>query len=312
MLNGKFFKSSDNMTDIHYVEHSPEQAPEACLIIAHGIGEYAGRYNEFANFLTEKNIVVFAMDFIGHGQSVSKNKAPMYFGENGWDFLVKDLVQLNKIAKAKYPDLPCFMLGFSMGSFVLRTALAEMGNDLKIDGAILAGTGMISSPVACLVRMMVRAEAKKCGGADKVSEKINKLAFGNYNKHFTPCKTEFDWLCKNEVLLQEYMDDQKANKTITPGMFGDLLEGMARTSKKTAIKNTKKCPLLFLFGEEDPVGDFGKAVHKLVNEFRMNNFRVVCKSYSESRHDIFHDNDQEKVYMDVHGWMLKVLSKKTK
>ncbi len=309
MLNEKTFKSSDKMTDIHYVEHLPEQAPEACLIIAHGIGEYTGRYNEFANFLTEKNIAVFALDFIGHGKSISEKKAPMYFGEDGWDFLVKDLVTLCKIAKIQYANKPCFVLGFSMGSFVIRTALAEHAKELKVDGAILAGTGSIASPVAALVKMMVSAEAKKCGGADKVSEKVNELAFGNYNKHFEPCKTKFDWLCKNGVLRQEYIDDPKANKFITPGMFRDLLGGMARTSKKSAIKNTKKIPLLFLYGEEDPVGDFGKAVHKLANDFRMNGNKVVCKSYPDSRHDIFHDNDQENVYMDVYSWIKNILAK---
>lgn len=312
MLNEKTFKSSDKMTDIHYVEHLPEQAPEACLIIAHGIGEYTGRYNEFANFLTEKNIAVFALDFIGHGKSVSTKKNPMYFGENGWDFLVKDLITLCKIAKFQYANKPCFVLGFSMGSFVLRTALAEHAKELKVDGAILAGTGLIATPVASLVKMLVSLEAKKCGGADKVSEKVNELAFGNYNKHFEPCKTSFDWLCKNEVLLQEYIDDPKASKSVTPGMFRDLLTGMARTSKKFAIKSAKKVPLLFLYGEEDPVGNFGKSVHKLADDFRTNGFKVVCKSYPESRHDIFHDNKQEEVYMDVYNWMKKVLSKKTK
>lgn len=312
MLNEKTFKSSDNMTDIHYVEILPEKAPEACLIIAHGIGEYAGRYNDLAGFLTEEGIAVFALDFIGHGKSVSTQKKPMYFGEDGWDFLVSDLISLSKIVKGRYPNIPCFALGFSMGSFVLRTALAERAKEIKIDGAILAGTGSIAGPVAALVRMMVSLEAKKCGGADKVSEKVNELAFGNYNKHFKPSKTQFDWLCKNDVLLQEYIDDPKASKFITPGMFSDLLGGMARTSKKSAIKNTKRVPLLFLFGEEDPVGDFGKSVHKLASDFRMNGFRVACKSYPESRHDIFHDNDQEKVYMDMYKWIKKVISKKAK
>lgn len=312
MLNEQFFKSSDNMTDIHYVEHQSDNEPEACLIIAHGIGEYTGRYNDFANFLTQNNITVFAFDFIGHGQSVSENKAPMYFGEDGWDFLVKDLVTMNKIVAEKYPNIPCFILGFSMGSFVLRTALVEYKNEIRIDGAILAGTGFISGAIASLVRMMVSAAAKKCGGADRVSKEVNDLAFGNYNKHFEPCKTKFDWLCKNEVLLQEYIDDPRTNKFVTPGMFSDLLGGMARVSKKSAIRNCKKVPILFLYGEEDPVGDFGKSVKKLADTLRNSDFHVACKSYSESRHDILHDNKQEKVYMDVNTWIKNVLSSKTK
>lgn len=308
-MNEQFFKSSDNMTNIHYVEYKTENEPIATIIIAHGIGEHTGRYNEFANFLTKKNIAVFVLDFIGHGQSVSEDKAPMYFGENGWDFLVNDLVMINKIVKEKYQDIPCIMLGFSMGSFVLRTVIAEQPKEINTDAIILAGTGSISGVVAGLVRKMVSSEAKKCGGADKVSKKVNELAFGNYNKHFKPCNTEFDWLCKNEEMLQGYIEDPMANKFITPGMFSDLLGGMARVSKKTAIKNSKKVPILFLFGEEDQVGSFGKSVNKLAREFKNNGFHVDCKSYSQSRHDIFHDNDKEAVYMDVYSWIEKILSK---
>lgn len=307
MMKEKFFKSSDKMTDIHYVEYKPEKGPEATLIVAHGIGEYTGRYEEFANFLVEKNIAVFIMDFIGHGKSVSEYKAPMYFGENGWDFLVKDLVTLNKIVKEEYPNIPCFMLGFSMGSFVLRTVIAEHKKEVNVDSVIIAGTGSISGIVVSLVQMMVSAEAKKSGGADKISEKVNDLAFGNYNKYFKPCKTDFDWLCKNEESIQEYIDDSSTNKFITPNMFSELLGGMARVSTKRAIKNTKKVPIMFLFGEEDPVGEFGKKVDKLVKEFRKYNFYTDCKSYSQSRHDIFHDNDKKIVYEDVYQWIDKII-----
>lgn len=303
MVHKFYYNSSDNKTKIYCVEHAPEIKPKACLLLAHGIGQNTDCYNELANFMNVNGIVVFAMDFIGHGNSVSENKKPMYFGENGWDYLVSDLIAMNKLAKSKYPGIPCFIMGFSMGSFVLRTALAEHANELDIDGAIIAGTGSIAAPVAKLVKLMVASEAKKCGGADVVSDKVNELAFGNYNKHFAPCKTDFDWLIKNDVLRQEYIDDPRACKYVTPGMFSDLIGGMARVSKKSVIKNTKRIPLLFQFGEEDPVGGFGKSVLKLVDDFRSNGFNVTTKSYSDSRHDVFHDNDQEKVYMDMLAWI---------
>lgn len=303
MVHEDKFHSSNDTTKVHYVEHTPAIKPEFSVVILHGIGQCSDCFDEFANFLTDNGVVVFAMDFIGHGKSVSENQKPMYFGENGWDFLVKDLVIMNKIVKDKYPRIPCYIMGFSMGSFVLRTALAERAKELDIDGAIIAGTGSIAAPVAKLVKLMIASEAKKCGGADVVSEKVNALAFGNYNKHFAPCKTECDWLIKNPELRQEYIDDPKTYKYVTPGMFGDLIGGMARVSKKSAIKNTKRIPLLFQFGDEDPVGGFGKAVRKLADEFRANGFKATSRSYANSRHDIFHDNDQEKVYMDMLVWM---------
>ena len=92
---------------------------------------------------------------------------------------------------------------------------------------------------------MLESNVKLKESFDKFSQKVNDLAFGNYNKYFKPTKTAFDWLCKSEEALQEYAKDEMAAKYITPGMFSDLLGGMARSNKKEAIKNTKKIPILF-------------------------------------------------------------------
>lgn len=304
-FNEHFFTSADKLTRIRIVGNVPHN-PVAVLAIAHGIGEHAGRYEEIGKEFAEKKIAVYAMDFIGHGCSVSENKAPMFFGkENGWNYLVNDLIAFNRFVRNAHPNVPCFMLGFSMGSFVLRTALAERPDEIEANGAILAGTGRISGVVAALVRKMVATEASKNGGSDVVSDKVNDLAFGNYNKYFQPAKTEFDWLCGNEKALEDYIKDPQTAKFITPGMFSDLLEGMARSSKKSAIKNTKNIPILFVSGKEDPVGDFTKGVRKLVREFRKHNSEVSVRYYTDSRHDIFHDNDKKFVMEDVCFWMFR-------
>ena len=127
------------------------------------------------------------------------------------------------------------MLGFSMGSFVLRCALAT--NELKTNGIILVGTGKISTITAKLVKSLISKEVKKIGGDDKVSDVINNLAFGNYNKYFKPCKTEFDWLCEDENALKIYIEDDLAYKFITPGMFRELLTGMDFASRKLVISD---------------------------------------------------------------------------
>lgn len=303
IISSNFFPSANRLVDVHYFEYTPEGEVGKTLIIAHGIGEHAGRYEELAEKLNAKGIAIFAIDFIGHGRSVGPDQEPMYFGENGWDYLVKDLISLNKIVKEKYPKNPCYVLGFSMGSFVVRTAMAERANELHVDGAILAGTGNLSPFVANLVKTVVAGEAKKCGGASNVSEKVNDMAFGNYNKYFKPCKTQYDWLCSNADGIKNYIEDPMTNKFITPGMFMDLLGGMARVNRKVAIESSKKIPVLFLTGEEDPVGEFVKGVKKIVKAFMACNPDVDFEIYPNSRHDIFHDNNKEVVMSDIYMWM---------
>lgn len=302
MITSNFYPSSNKLSDIHYVEYIPEGEVSQTLIIAHGIGEHVGRYQELAEKLNSKGISVFAMDCIGHGKSIGPDQMPMYFGENGWDFVVEDLISLNKIVKEKYPKIPCYMLGFSMGSFVVRTAMFEHANRLHIDGAILAGTGNVAPLMANMVRKLVAGEAKKCGPYN-VSQKVNELAFGNYNKYFKPCQTEYDWLCSNADGVQSYIDDPLTNKFITPGMFMDLLWGMARVNQKAAIVGSKKVPVLLLTGEEDPVGDFTRGVKKVAKMYRGTNPDVELKIYPHSRHDILHDNDSEVVMSDIYMWL---------
>lgn len=309
MFKEKRFLSSDKVTMVNvkswHIEH-----PKATLIVAHGIGEHSGRYKEFAESMAKKEIAVYAIDFIGHGKSTSETKAPMYFGGVGsFKYLVKDLIKLNEIVKQENEDIPCFILGFSMGSFVLREAIVT-GNLTadKIDGAILVGTGSLANSIAKLMNVIIGQEVKKIGGDDKVSEKINLLAFENYNKFFKPTKTAFDWLCESEDGIRNYMEDQMAQKYITPGMFRELLNSMAYVSQKKIIAQTLPIPILFLSGENDPVGGFTKNVNKTVKEFKKYNSNVECKFYSHTRHDIFHDTEKQKAMEDVYTWIMQKIN----
>lgn len=301
------FMSTDLETKLNTAIFLPEKEAIATLIIAHGIGEHIERYEELAQYLTQRGIIVAGYDCIGHGKSKSANKAPMYFGKEGsWDYLVKDLIVFNHIIRDKYEKLPCYVLGFSMGSFVVRSALAS--RKLDISGAILAGTGRISTITAKLVKFVVSLEAKKVGGDDKVSEKVNSLAFGNYNKFFKPCRTEFDWLCRNEEAIDEYMADSLTRKFITPGMFRELLSGMAYTSTSSTIGMIPKdIPILFLSGDDDPVGEFKKGVEKVENEFKRNGVKTTLVMYTYARHDIFHDSCKTAVMQNLYDWIISVM-----
>lgn len=298
-----YFNSTDSKTKLHAVIYKPEIEAIATLIVSHGIGEYIERYEEFAEILTGKGISVTGYDVIGHGESISNNCVPMYFGENGsWKYLVNDLINFNGQIREKNPKIPCFMLGFSMGSFVLRCALAT--NELKTNGIILVGTGKISTITAKLVKSLISKEVKKIGGDDKVSDVINNLAFGNYNKYFKPCKTEFDWLCEEKNALKNYIQDDLAYKFITPGMFRELLTGMDFANRKSVIRMCdKNIPVLFVSGENDPVGGFQKGVKKVEESFRKNGLKTTLIMYPKSRHDVLRDTYKELVISDIYNWI---------
>ena len=122
------FASCNGIDTIQYYVYSSEITvqgedvqPRAMLQISHGMCEFIERYEGFANFLAEQGIVFYGNDHLGHGNSVKSSEDFGFFAEeNGWKCLVDDLHQMTVIMKQRYPGVPVFLLGHSMGSFLAR------------------------------------------------------------------------------------------------------------------------------------------------------------------------------------------------
>lgn len=110
--------SSDKVTSIHALRWEPAQEAIGVVQIAHGMVEYADRYDLFAQFLTEKGFVVTANDHLGHGASVTGQEQWGYFAEkDGAGCVLQDMHKLTRLTKEAYPNIPYFLFGHSMGSF---------------------------------------------------------------------------------------------------------------------------------------------------------------------------------------------------
>ena len=67
---------------------------------------------------------------------------------------------------------------------------------------------------------------------------------------------------------------------------------------------TEKASVLFLSGQDDPVGDMGKGVRRAYRSFRRSGVRdVEIRLYQGLRHEILQETGREKVYADVAHWL---------
>lgn len=302
--NEFYYMSKDNKTQIHAIEWLPEGEPKAILQIAHGVTEYILRYEEFAKFLTEKGIAVVGNDHLGHGSSIAENAEPMYFGPEGsWDWVVEDIKTCMDLTKNKYPNIPYYLLGFSLGSFVARTFLIKYQE--RLNGAIIVGTGQTSSFQIALAKYMANKEGKKVG-EDHTSPTIRQLTFGTYNKIFAPNRTEYDWLCASEKSIDEYIKDPIRGGGMSAGLFREMLSGMAFSGKQENInKIDKDLPILFLSGDKDPVGEQGKGVTRAYNSFKKAGIKNTnMKLYSGLRHDILREDCREDIFNDIYQFII--------
>ena len=302
------YLSADGRTNIHGVEWKPEQGEiTAVLQIVHGMVEFIDRYEEFAEFLTERGFVVVGNDHLGHGASIASKQDYGFFSEeNGNAAVLKDIHHLKRLTEKAYEHVPYYMLGHSMGSFLLRQYLCLRGEGL--DGAIVMGTGTKPVPVLKAGRVLCRGLAAIFGWHHR-SLLIDRMAFGGYNKHFEPARTIADWLTKDEAIVDRYLADERCTFRFTLNGYYNLFYSMEQASWEENLRRMpKELPILFVSGREDPVGDFGRGVEKVWSRFRSVGMQKVSqKLYDTDRHEILNETDREDVYRDLADWLNKCL-----
>ena len=138
------FLSSNKKTNIHAIICYPKDKQYTRVFqIIHGMCEYIERYLPFIEYLTTKGFVVVGHDHLGHGQSIKSKDDLGYFGEpDPASLLIQDIHTMREIAQKKYPNLPYFICGHSMGSYLLRQYICDYSNGLA--GIIILGTGYMS------------------------------------------------------------------------------------------------------------------------------------------------------------------------
>ncbi len=300
-----FFDSRDNVSKIHAVRWIPEtDKPVGILQIVHGMAEHVDRYEDFAKFMTEKGFLVTADDHLGHGESVTDGLYGYFCKQDPATVVVRDVHRLKKITQELYPGLPFYILGHSMGSFILRNYLFRYGKG--IDGAIIMGTGM--QPKFMVVGLKI-ASALAClfGKSKKPCNGINKMSFGSYLSKIENPKTPADWLSTDEKTVEKYIADKRCGFTFTGNGFKTLAELIWRLYKE---KNLSKMPVtlrvLITSGAKDPVGDYSQGPKKVYEQFISQGMqRVELKLYENDRHEILNEKDKDTVYNDIYNWIVK-------
>lgn len=302
------FQSKDNKTMIDAVCWIPDNGEyHSVLQIAHGMVEYKERYEPFAKFLTEQGFMVVAHDHLGHGESVRSQDDWGYMEEKDPSgTLVEDMHTLRTMFQKENPGKPYFILGHSMGSYMLRKYLAKYGEGL--DGAIVMGTGSIPDGTTKLAIALTKCMAKIHGWRYR-STFVQNLTYGRPYKKFdvTGKDAKNSWLTKDEEIVKAYYAHPKCTFQFTLNAYLGLFEAVLFDNQpKNIDKIPKDLPILLVSGEEDPVGDLGVGVKRVYHMFKKAGIQdVICRLYKNDRHEILNETDKEVVYGDILLWLNK-------
>lgn len=287
---------------IYAQELCPDTPPRAVIQIVHGVAEHMGRYEEVSRFLAAHGFLVCGEDHLGHGKTVEDGSYGFFAPEDGWDLVVRDVRRLRELEGEKYPSLPYFLLGHSMGSFLTRTYLIQYPGTL--DGVILSGTGQEPAPLVALGRALASLECRRLG-SQGVSPLVDALSLGSYNRRFRPNRTGADWISSDPAAVDAYLADPLCRPKPTVSMFRDMMGGLQFIAKPGNLRNMRAdTPVLFLSGEQDPVGGMGRGVRKVRQMFLDAGCTdVTLKLYPGGRHEMFHEVSQREVFEDLLAWL---------
>lgn len=302
------FLSKDGRTKIHAVRWLPENGRvRAVMQLAHGMVEYIERYDEFARYLAKRGFLVVGHDHLGHGASVREESDWGYFShKNPSETVVADMYQVTRMMRNQYPDCPFFILGHSMGSFLLRRYLTLHSED--VTGAVICGTGSQPDLLTGFGMFVCRLIGLFHGGHYR-SSFITETSFGKQYAEFdmTGADPSRSWLSKNEESVRAYYNDPRCTFQFTlNGYYGLFSTIRYANQMKHILSIRKNLPVFFISGQDDPVGGFGEGVKKAYTQYRQAGLRdVKMKLYPNDRHEILQETDREQVFEDIYQWCKK-------
>jgi alpha-beta hydrolase superfamily lysophospholipase len=287
----------------------PEGPPRAVVQIVHGLGEHAGRYARLAAALNNAGYAVYAADLRGHGRTTTGPADLGFLAESGgWEKCLGDLWLLNRRIASDHPGLPVFLLGHSMGSFLVQDFIGAHGDALA--GAILSGSEGKPSLLASAGRVVARLEKLRLGPRGR-SALIHALAFGAYNRSFQPARTPFDWLSRDPAEVDRYAHDPLCGFVPAVQLWIDLFDALGRIARPSHLRRVpKSLPVYVIAGDRDPVSNHARGLEKLLAAYRRAGLeRVAHRFYPGARHEPFNETNRDEVTRDLIAWLDAVLER---
>lgn len=285
-----------------------DQPIKGIVVLHHGLAEHSLRYDRFGSILSENGYILVAHDVRGHGATaqIAEQEKTGKFGKlsdkNGFNKAVEDLRQIIETVKTENPGVKCIVMGHSFGSFVTQRFIQKYSS--LVDGCILCGTSYMSQAVthaghalACIVRTLT--------GKNHPSKFLANLSFAGYDKRIEDKFSPNAWISASKLNVEMYDSDKWCGFTLTTSFFCDLLYGVNQIGKKKNINSISvDLPIYFIYGSEDPVGNYGENIKKLYALYEKHGIKnMQLKEYKGDRHEILNEDDKETVEADILSWL---------
>lgn len=307
MLHEVSFPSYNKRDQVQGWIYVPAAQPKGIVQLVHGFGEHSRRYFHMIVAFMDAGFIVAADDHVGHGKTAMMNDTWGDWGDAGFRTMMEDEHTLTGIVKEKYPNIPYFMFGHSMGSFIARDYAAHYGDELT--GLIICGTaGKFQG--AAEVLPLLEAAVQDGKGKDADAQYVGQL-LGWMGERCGEVKLGNEWICSDPYVQLDHAQDpfDAFTKATTNQSMRDFVQMMlCIEGTEWAEKVPASLPIYNIAGDQDPVGNYGEGVYLVSNWLYRTGHNVQTKLYSGYRHEIHNYNDiKDEVEAGIIAFMNGVL-----
>ncbi len=301
-----FIRSSDGVHTLSGVVYIPDGEVKGFFHVVHGMTEHIGRYDRFMTEICNNGYITLGYDNLGHGHTANGDSELGYIAKKGgWELLSRDVKVFSDAVRAEfseYGDLPYYLMGHSMGSFIVRMATERYITPTKL---IIMGTGG-KNPLAGAGLAVIGAVKLFCGDRH-ISKLVDSLAFGSYNKKFEgDGESEGGlWLTNDKSVREKYYEDKYCTFKFTVSAMGDLIRLTKYSNRGAWFKKIPDVDILLVSGKDDPVGNYGKGVDEVCTRLKKAGKNAACILYENARHEILNDFTYEKTKEDILSFIEK-------
>lgn len=285
MLHEVSFKSFNERDTVYGWIYVPAAAPKGIVQLIHGFGEHSRRYLHMIVKFMDAGYIVAADDHVGHGKTAVENGTWGDWGDKGCHTMMEDEHTLTMLVKEKYPNLPYFLFGHSMGSMIARDYAAKYGDELS--GMTICGTCGVFRGAAQTAEALAKVIAE--GKGKESDPSFTAELMGWMCEYCGEIKYGNEWICADPYVQKDHAEDPfdaftRATTNQSMYDFTQMMEVINGT--EWAKKVPAALPVYNIAGDLDPVGEYGEGVYAVTNWLRSTGHKVKTKLYSGYRHEI--------------------------
>lgn len=285
MLHEVSFASYNKRDQVQAWIYVPACKPNGIVQLIHGFGEHSRRYIHMISSFLDAGYIVAADDHVGHGKTAMVNNVWGDWGDKGCHTMMEDEHTLKEIVCEKYPDLPYFLFGHSMGSFITRDFIAKYGNELN--GATICGTtGIFRGAKETGEKLKEIIDA---GHGEESDPNVVGSLMGWMCEHCGEISIGNEWICHDPYVQIDHAQDPFdafTRPTSNRSIYDFIQMMLTIEGTQWAKKVPTKLPIYNIAGDQDPVGEYGLGVCQVSNWLVETGHHVTTKLYSGYRHEI--------------------------